>query len=708
VPLRTILVSAVLVPVSSAVSRAQEEDVFGPEGSVALEEMVVTAPRDGGPRVKVVLGEELVAGGQSTTAEAHLAGMAGIDLNRRSTSGNENSRLAIRGFDESRSQILLNGRSLHGAGVYGGYYVDWASLSLEDIASIAVVRGVAPAKYGNTLGGVVNIVTGRPGEEIRTVFDSAFGSLDTWDLQAAHSGCVGSCLYGFAAGHHETDGYLRNGFLDRETFSARTTVHLPRDFSLTVSGRFTSNECGMTAYNMPGAYDYDPGSPDSLGAELGGPGVAWLDDATGPKYWGEGSYWEDQRLQVDLGVHRKTEYAEFSFQTYVSDQDRTERFYANDNPGLLVLKRDAEPEDNNFGWKAEWRNVLENRGGHTLEYGAEGQYLGWGGVHVLFYDPTYFSATKPPSDMPAKDSVTRLHGAYVQDALGLLEGLELEFGIRVDDYLADGPEANAPYIHDTTASPRIACDWKAWEGGRLTARYGRAYRFPTNPEYYWWYNGYDPATGGVDRCDLTSEKANQFELEAAHTTSAGVSVVLRGYHYEVDDYIRTIFGYKPSRVVYNIDRVDFHGIEIEAAYDFSRNLKLWANYTYQETEKRGDILDNSTALTNELLELPENKLNLGLGYRHTNGLEVRFKLRYVSDRWETLGDLTTPGASTLKKMDAFVDADIQLSCPVWRRGEKRKTTVTLAVENLFDQTIVEEYGYPHPGTTFTLGLRSAF
>jgi len=90
-----------------------------------------------------------------------LDNSAGIDLKRISPGGDHGSAVTIRGFDESRCLILLDGRPLNAAGVYGGDYVDWSSLSTEDIERIEVIRGAKSAVYGNTLGGVVNIITRR-------------------------------------------------------------------------------------------------------------------------------------------------------------------------------------------------------------------------------------------------------------------------------------------------------------------------------------------------------------------------------------------------------------------------------------------------------------------------------------------------------------------------------------------------------------------
>jgi iron complex outermembrane receptor protein len=236
-------------------------------------------------------------------------------------------------------------------------------------------------------------------------------------------------------------------------------------------------------------------------------------------------------------------------------------------------------------------------------------------------------------------------------------------------------------------------------------RYGRAHRFPTLPEYYWWYGGFDPAAIGVDRPDLTSEKADQYELEVRHTVEGTLSIAVRGYAYEVNDYIRTIFGgsYVPSRVVYNIDRVVLRGLELELGWTVAGGLATSLNYTYQASHTHGDVLDRSDA--DELTELPEHKVNLGVEYRHRSGLEARLTLRAVSARAEVRGNFSVPGGTSLYDMDAFTDVDLRLRYPLWRQGKDKHLTLELSVENLLNQEIVEQYGFPHPGTTVMAGVR---
>jgi iron complex outermembrane receptor protein len=226
----------------SRTALAQEDDDV-----VTLDDLEVTAPRPPDPKVEVVSGTALSAESQSKTVEGLLRNMAGIDLNRRAPAGSENRRLSIRGFDESRVKVLLDGRSLHGAGVYGGYYVDWASLSLESVEAVEVIRGIAPAKYGNTLGGIVDVVTGEPVASPQTTARTTFGSRATWDIQASFSTGIETFRYGLGIGQSQTEGYLRNSFVDRETYTAKATLSPSQDLKVVLGGRFTTNECGMTA-----------------------------------------------------------------------------------------------------------------------------------------------------------------------------------------------------------------------------------------------------------------------------------------------------------------------------------------------------------------------------------------------------------------------------------------------------------------------------
>ncbi len=679
-----------------------------PVKNLEITEIVVTATRVGSEHVqKVIEPDDADSGRRSASVDGLFKDLAGVQLSRQSSAGSDSSKVRIRGLDESRSLILLNGRSLHGAGVYGGYYVDWGSLSLEEVGRVEIIRGAGPAKYGNTLGGVINVVVHEWSDEPRTTVRAAGGNLGTWNAEVAHSGGVGRLRYALAASHYETDGYLRNAFVDREAFSARVGLLLPMEMELAAGLRFTDGECGMIVYNHPDSPHYDCRKPRSLESQLGGPYVRFWDHGTGlwgDRDWGDGSYWQDERWQFDWSLSRRAEDFGFSVQAYLFDENREEYFYAIDDPRHLALKRTSEPEDRNWGWRADFHNLLKAGGQHRIEYGVEGHYLGYGDMKVREVDATYFPAWAVPTSSTGERGISELNGGYVQDLWEINDWLEVEAGIRFDSFKADGPEDNAVTVDEEKWSPRLALTLRPWEGGRVTGRYARACRFPTLPEYYWWYSGYRPA----DRKSLRSETADQWELEIGHRVTDRFEVSARGYHYEVSDYVRTVFGYVPSRVVYNIDRVDLRGLELEASHKLPLGFTVWTNHTIQKTEKHGDVLDNSSELTDELVELPENKFGLGLDYLRESGLEARLALRYVDQRHAVRGSLATPGASTLEKIDSYVDVELNVSCPLFRGEKGQESRIFLAIQNLLDEDYEEEYGYPMPGITFMVGLSAKF
>lgn len=673
---------------------------------IDIPDVVVTADKEG-LAVKSILGEmDIERPALSGTVDGLLENSAGIDLGRRSFAGNESRRLRIRGFDESRSLVLLNGRSLHGAGVYGGYYVDWASLSLENVKSVELIRGVAPAKYGNTLGGVVNILTADPVDEMQTKLSAAGGSLGTWSVRGGHAAPLGPLACNLTYEHYETDGYLRNAWFDRDSFGIGIDYTPTPRWQFGTEFNYSANESGMPVYNMPDAVNYDPSQPDSLGTQLGGPGLAFKNQpSTGPYYWGDGTYWEDQRFRLDVDLAWTGERASLKLGAYLMDQDRTEYFHAIDDPDRLILQRETTPEDNNYGWYAAGSWSTRHEDAHRIEYGAEGRYLGYGDALVSSVDPAYFMRA-PTDSYAGDDKIQALHGVYVDDTWRIAERIDARMGLRLDAYEAEGPEAGAPTVDETGLSPRLAVTFHAWEGGDLSARFGIARRYPTLPEYYWWHSGYQPD----ERDDLRSEKAFQYELEVDQEMGQRLTASLRGYYYDVDHYIRTLFGYSPSRVVYNIDNVRFWGSELEVRYAFGQGFSVWGSTTWQKTRKEGDVLDAGSAVTDELTELPEYKIKAGIDYLDETGLHLRLSARYVDPREERTGwaPVGTTGGLNFETLDAFVDVDLQASYPLYRRERGPDIRATLVVDNILDDEIVEEYGYPLPGITAMAGIQAEF
>ena len=666
---------------------------------VELDEITVLS-REAARAKEVITDDDIVQPQHSRTVDGLLKSTAGIDITRMSPGGGAGSgAVTLRGFDESRFLILLDGRPLNGCGVYGGDYVDWASLSTEDIERIEVIRGAASAEYGNTLGGVVNIITRQGAGDVKTDLSLSCGSFNTLDTKISNQGSPGDLFnYDVSLGYWQTDGYLRNNYVNRTDLNTRFTFTFANDWKLGIGASYTTHERGFIVENIDGSTYYDNDYPESDEDGGGGPGLLWWGNPGpfGPPVpsldWGDGSYWVNIREQYDVSLSKSFGLLNLAFRTYLNDQYRTEYYHAIDDEDDLVLERTAKPEDNTWGWLFKIDQTVEK---HRLKYGAEGTFFRYGDIDIESVDNSYFRIAPSSSEGAGENS--RTHSLFIQDTWDLKPLVDLDFGLRYDNYRADEEER----VVIQGFSPNTGVAWKAWEHGVLTANLAYAYRFPTCPESYWYYAGYQPS----DREDLLPEKALQVEIGAEHVFKENTRVVVRTFHYVIEDYLRTIFGYSPSRVVYNIDEVTISGIELEGEYTVSEHLSMFANFTLQKTDKKGDIFDESG--TEELVELPDEKANAGIRYYGQNGLKAALALRYVGKRGTVVGSLATPGASSVEEMGGFVTVDGNVSYPVWKK-EGFNGTVRLGAENIFSRDYEEVYGFPMPGIAFTLGIDMVF
>ena len=216
----------VLVFVALPVQPVGAEDIKESE----LETIIVTAPKEKEYVQDVITQEEVARPVLSGSVLDVLKDQAGIQFQRGSLSGVEYSKLRIRGFGETRLRILKDGIPIQRDGSYANGPVDWNTLSGENVDHIEIHRGAGPAKFGNTFGGVVNIVTAKPSEKPETSISSTYGSYDTWDTRFSNTWKVGLVGWNLAASHYETDGYLRNSFADRNNVSAKAFLELRECF----------------------------------------------------------------------------------------------------------------------------------------------------------------------------------------------------------------------------------------------------------------------------------------------------------------------------------------------------------------------------------------------------------------------------------------------------------------------------------------------
>ncbi len=192
----------------------------------------------------------------------------------------------------------------------------------------------------------------------------------------------------------------------------------------------------------------------------------------------------------------------------------------------------------------------------------------------------------------------------------------------------------------------------------------------------------------------------QYEIGGTYKGIKDTSISAKVYHYDIDDYLRWIFGYKPSRVVYNIDNVELTGFELDIDSKIYNNVYAFANYTYQATDKEGDILDKSN-ISDEISELPDHKFNVGIKYQRDDGTIAKLTLKWVDSREVPI---SASSKADTGKMDSYFLLNGIIKYPVI----KDHGYVYAGCENILDEEYEETYGYPMPDRMFFGGIEIKF
>ncbi|MFO7600474.1 MAG: Plug domain-containing protein, partial [Candidatus Desulfacyla sp.] len=107
--------------------------------AVKLEDVTVMATQPGveiTPDKTIVRMDEFVKPGDVRTLTDVLKTMGGIDVMRiNPMMASPGDEVSIRGMNEGRLVVEIDGRRINHSGYYGRYIVDWSSLNLDDIES---------------------------------------------------------------------------------------------------------------------------------------------------------------------------------------------------------------------------------------------------------------------------------------------------------------------------------------------------------------------------------------------------------------------------------------------------------------------------------------------------------------------------------------------------------------------------------------------
>jgi outer membrane receptor protein involved in Fe transport len=658
---------------------------------------VVESLRDKSVPNMTVVKPELFPMTIGITLDTALERQPGVDVQRIQEVGTaaDDDSIKIRGMGARRIKVLRNGRPLNSSGVAGGYFIDFTMIPLANADRVEVIKGVGDPRYGNILGGVINLVpkrlTGRPSTEVQ----ASYSSYATAAFDLYHGFKPGAFEYSLAAGYSRSDGYLRNGGIH----SANADVHLGYDFPF--KGRATADfgiidfHKGFAVANrISKAFDnpsYETGLDAEFPASDGEIMYGAMGGAAEP-----GSWWDKKKWTIDVNYEQAFGDWGYAEARYWRNHGNREAYNKKASNGRVFHKMFYD--DRSRGFSFAYHHYLSDQ---AITAGLDYSHLNDDGDENLADD--YRAPFRNGSYVSTKNLEF-----YVMDEVRLFGArLSLVPGVRFLSY--DGIAGPAgllegiPGLKRTGWAPSLKISFFYSPDSTLYLSAARALRMPTAPEHFWHYD----YSSGVDTSDLPFREEDGLILQAGWRTTlpTGTNLEVAPYYYRIAHFIQFDL---INFVSYNIDRADLYGLELEVSQDFGRGWTAFANYSFQKSATEGDpfvgtFVNPADRGFAEIPNLPAHKVNLGIQFKAGNGARLALFAQAVSSQNVVYNDNTLYNSDLRVRTQAgYVRVDLEARYPLGR------FKAGLFVRNILNASYQERFGFPAAGRNFGLSVKAGF
>ncbi|HEY4696873.1 MAG TPA: TonB-dependent receptor [Gallionella sp.] len=562
------------------------------------------------------------------------------------------SGMSLRGVDQSRTLILLDGQSIQDA---RSGKVNWRVPFVEDIARVEIVPGSFSSLYGsNAIGGVINIITKQPDRhELTAKVKKGWGDASGEDASVYLRDKLDNGV-GFVAGlgYQNRDSYV-NDFVVKTAGCAapfNCTTLIPVTGAQTITTRdgtaaYLVGDKGTTPWNSANAtaklyYDLNDrdkiytgiayqktdqgytrfntylrdgtGVPVSSGAVvINGQTIALsesnfvnnspLHEAATRYFVGyDGTIGNDYSLKVDFAKIRRA----YSF-TFANSTATW-----NSGPGSLY-------DTPNTG--------LDGTAQLTFPVSSQ-QVIVTG---LALHNDTANQKVYTLTNWRNPDTRTAVTGSYngdstttsvfAQDEISAADALTVYLGGRLDNWETRGDSSVAttttiyPTRSATAFSPKVSAVYRATEAATLRASFGRSFRAPTNEDMY--TTSITPITGGTRTTqgdpNLQPERGTTWEAGGELRISENTKVTTTIYETRLSNliYLKQVSSSLSLRI--NAAKARIRGIELGATSTLTSWLELDANYAFIDSEMLENLAD-PLSVGKRLTDSPKNIAGIGL------------------------------------------------------------------------------------------------
>jgi len=445
--------------------------------------------------------------------------------------------LNLRGIDARRIVLLLDGIP-----VYEPYYgtFDLKTLPASNIASLQVTKGPSSVLYGpNTLGGIINVITARPGADPRLNLNASYGQDKTWS-----AGLDGSARFGrFALSGNAA-------FQDSEGFSVPDETRdgaVVREGGLRVNSDFRRLNLGAKLRYSPTDDSEILVAGDLYRSSYGMPAALFGQKA---RYW-RFPEWDRSSLSaggfLGLGARSLLRFRAFT----VNYDNALEQF----KDAAMTIRQFRSTFDNT-SWGAFALGEFDLSRNLTLKTSLNFQ--------------RDIARQQDDVDDPWLEYGHSTVSAAAETRFRFHEDWTLTAGLSLDTLNKfSGPST-------TRLNPLLGLSFAPFESAEVHASFGQKIRFPNMRALYSLSSG-NP--------DLLSEDGQAWELGGSYTAAVRVSASLFAYSFR--NMIDSVTQPDGTRLYVNIGRAHINGFEIQAQKSFAM-ADVTLNYTHLDTRNETD------------------------------------------------------------------------------------------------------------------------
>lgn len=212
------------------------------------DELVVTPTRNPKPitqvaeNITVITAEDIEMMNAHTLADV-LYTINGVQVFTAGASPGSISQVYIQGSEARHVAVFMDGINLNNL---PDNIADIASISVQNIERIEIIKGPASSAWGSSLGGVINIITKSAGKEekLRGELSMSYGERNTGDFRAEAYGRKEKFGYYLNAGRLQTDGLRPNEDFSENNLYAKLSYDVAKDASILFTVLYNKGDRG--------------------------------------------------------------------------------------------------------------------------------------------------------------------------------------------------------------------------------------------------------------------------------------------------------------------------------------------------------------------------------------------------------------------------------------------------------------------------------